>query len=373
MKRRILAAILVVALRAFAQTQSCATIDGAKMTGGTLVCNNVTNVSTVNVTGTGNPTLSGVYQFQATVSGTSSNAVTWKVNGVAGGNSSVGTISSTGVYTALNQMPSSPSLTIAATSTAGGVTGSTSATLVFGVPPQAVSSGDLDAATNWEHNHDAGTPGTTSNDTTTYPVTFQGKANSRQYSWSYTDYGGEIYHISFAADANATHFIYDTYVYLVNPEQLAQLEMDMNQVQAAGSANDTACAAGGKACTQIFGNQCDNSGNGSGNPQFDYTYTDTGSHWHAGGVYCKVQTQFAVGWHHIQYAMHQDHAGHALYDWIGLDGSYWNWPTSPNVTSNLALGWSPIGDLLLNLQFDGINSSGGSATAYTNSLQVWRW
>ena len=39
-------------------------------------------------------------QFTATVTGTTNTAVTWSVNGVAGGNSTVGTISTSGAYTA---------------------------------------------------------------------------------------------------------------------------------------------------------------------------------------------------------------------------------------------------------------------------------
>ncbi len=50
------------------------------------------------------PTTAGVIvgntqQFSATVSGATDSAVTWQVNGVTGGNSSLGTISSTGLYT----------------------------------------------------------------------------------------------------------------------------------------------------------------------------------------------------------------------------------------------------------------------------------
>src|SRR6202008_3053254 len=38
--------------------------------------------------------------FQATVTGTSNTAVTWEVNGVASGNSTVGTINTSGTYRA---------------------------------------------------------------------------------------------------------------------------------------------------------------------------------------------------------------------------------------------------------------------------------
>jgi hypothetical protein len=57
-------------------------------------------------------------QFTATVTGNSNTNVTWSVNGVGGGNSTVGTITSGGLYTAPTLAPSSPSVTIAATSQA---------------------------------------------------------------------------------------------------------------------------------------------------------------------------------------------------------------------------------------------------------------
>ena len=47
-------------------------------------------------------------QFTAAVQGVTSNAVTWMVNNVNGGNSSVGTISSSGLYTAPSTPPSTP-------------------------------------------------------------------------------------------------------------------------------------------------------------------------------------------------------------------------------------------------------------------------
>ena len=53
-------------------------------------------ISPTNVSVTGNNT----QQFSATVSGSSNTAVTWKVNGVTGGNGSTGTVTSSGLYTA---------------------------------------------------------------------------------------------------------------------------------------------------------------------------------------------------------------------------------------------------------------------------------
>ena len=62
--------------------------------------------------------LGNTQQFTAAVTGTSNTAVTWSVNGASGGNSTVGTISSTGLYTAPQDLPNPASVTIQATSQA---------------------------------------------------------------------------------------------------------------------------------------------------------------------------------------------------------------------------------------------------------------
>ena len=53
-------------------------------------------------------------QFTATVTNTNDNAITWQVNGVTGGNASVGTISYCGLYTAPSVIPNPASVTITA-------------------------------------------------------------------------------------------------------------------------------------------------------------------------------------------------------------------------------------------------------------------
>ena len=62
-------------------------------------------------------TIGQTTNFSATVSNTTNTAVTWNVNGVAGGNSSVGTISAAGVYTAPGRVPSG-TVSVSATSAA---------------------------------------------------------------------------------------------------------------------------------------------------------------------------------------------------------------------------------------------------------------
>ena len=57
-------------------------------------------------------------QFTATVLNATNKTVTWKVNGIAGGNASVGTISTSGLYKAPNSVPNPAVVTVSATSAA---------------------------------------------------------------------------------------------------------------------------------------------------------------------------------------------------------------------------------------------------------------
>jgi hypothetical protein len=83
-------------------------------------------------------------QFSVTVVNTPNTAVTWQVNGVTGGNSTVGTINANGLYTAPNTVPAPPKVTVTAISVAD-PTKSDSASVTISVtpvltvnPPQAI-------------------------------------------------------------------------------------------------------------------------------------------------------------------------------------------------------------------------------------------
>jgi hypothetical protein len=60
----------------------------------------------------------GTQAFTATVTNSSNTAVTWQVNGVTGGNATVGTISTSGLYTAPATVPSSSTVLVKAISQA---------------------------------------------------------------------------------------------------------------------------------------------------------------------------------------------------------------------------------------------------------------
>jgi len=62
--------------------------------------------------------IGGTAQFTATVRNTTNTAVTWQVNGITGGNATVGTIDTSGLYTAPTSVPSPAEVTVTAVSQA---------------------------------------------------------------------------------------------------------------------------------------------------------------------------------------------------------------------------------------------------------------
>jgi len=79
--------------------------------------------STTTVAVTISPTTASVagaatQQFTATVTGSTNTAVTWSVNGEVGGDTLIGTVSTTGLYTAPTKLPSTTTVTVTATSVA---------------------------------------------------------------------------------------------------------------------------------------------------------------------------------------------------------------------------------------------------------------
>ena len=78
-------------------------------------------------------------QFAARVAGSSNQSVSWSVNGVSGGNTTVGTISATGLYQAPATVPNPNSVQVQATSTASSSATSASAVTVNNPIPVILS------------------------------------------------------------------------------------------------------------------------------------------------------------------------------------------------------------------------------------------
>jgi len=77
--------------------------------------------------------------FTVTVTGTSNSSVTWQVNGVTGGASATGTVSSTGVYTAPATLPNPNTVTMQAVSVADSTAAGQSAVTLWNPTPVIAS------------------------------------------------------------------------------------------------------------------------------------------------------------------------------------------------------------------------------------------
>lgn len=76
-------------------------------------------------------------QFRANVLGSKNTAVTWQVNGVAGGNATVGTIDDNGMFTAPTAVPSPGTVTVTAVATADATRTATAAASILDASSQA--------------------------------------------------------------------------------------------------------------------------------------------------------------------------------------------------------------------------------------------
>lgn len=210
----------------------------------------------------------------------------------------------------------------------------------------------------WTAVYDVGTSGSSGSSTGATSLvdapSLSGQA--REFATTYKNSGGERYNVSFGHDTAATHFLYDAWVYLDGSVgDVANLEMDMNQVMADGQ-------------TVIYGFQCDGY-----SKTWDYT-TNAGTpthyddQWLKSDQACDLQQWSVDTWHHVQIAYSRDDAGNVTYESVWLDGTEQD--INATAPSSFALGWGPT--LLTDLQVDGLGAS-GSSTVYLDQLTIYRW
>jgi hypothetical protein len=221
------------------------------------------------------------------------------------------------------------------------------------IPKNAISSGDLDGSDKWNQDHDGGTPGS-SRGSTAYPASTPLYDDGRKFYMTYSDQAGERWSNTFAHDTQSNYFVLDTYVFLPNPSELKNLELDINQV----TSNDE---------TIILSTQC------SGEiGQWEYGDTvGSHDHWKSTGIKCNPAEWKANVWHHIQIGEHRDTNGFVTHDYVILDGVY---SAFKNATLESAhfLHWGP-GDLNVQFQIEGASPKSGTATAYIHKFTVYRW
>ncbi|HEY1492415.1 MAG TPA: hypothetical protein VGF35_07285, partial [Steroidobacteraceae bacterium] len=81
----------------------------------------------------------GTQAFSATVANSSNSAVTWQVGGVSGGNATLGTISSAGLYTAPNAVPAPAQVSITAVAAADATQSGTATVTITGAGGTGIS------------------------------------------------------------------------------------------------------------------------------------------------------------------------------------------------------------------------------------------
>ena len=104
----------------------------------------------VTVSGSSQVRLGSTVTFLATVSNLSNTSVTWQVNGVAGGNGTLGTISSAGVYTPPTVIPTANTMTVTAVSVGSpSLSGSAQVSILNPLPSVTAATATLVSGTSY--------------------------------------------------------------------------------------------------------------------------------------------------------------------------------------------------------------------------------
>ena len=232
------------------------------------------------------------------------------------------------------------------------VAGSQQSADTTGIPANAKASPNLDYS-HWFGIHDGGTPGG-SKGSTVFPSSTPLYDDALEFYMTYYNRGGERWSIQFAKDDAPTHFAIDTYVYIADPAQVQNLELDVNQVTSSGE-------------TVILGTQCSSL---TGTWELAYT-SGHYDHWWSSNVKCNPHAWAANQWHHIQIGMHRDGSGTVTHDWVNFDGTHSVFHEAPRPAFQ-KLGW-PLGVIVVNYQIEGESAESGSVRSYIHKMTVYRW
>jgi hypothetical protein len=223
------------------------------------------------------------------------------------------------------------------------------------IPPNATSETDVQLLPNWRIKHDPGTTGTSTGAMAVVSdPSLSGQA--QQFYTTFTNSGGELYSLTYANDSAPQNFVYDAQVWIASGTQIANLEMDNNQVIPNGD-------------TVIYAFQC--SGNSNA---WEYT-SNAGTpsspivQWNKSSQPCNPANWSTDTWHHVQISYSRDGSGNVTYHAVWLDGVEYD--INATVNSDFTLGWA-AGTLITNFQVDGAGAN-GSATLYLDDLTIYRW
>lgn len=225
------------------------------------------------------------------------------------------------------------------------------------IPSTAAVASNIQTFLNWKSWFDTGTivGSDTSASASWTPVTSPSLSGAAmRFVTTYTDNGGMLYYDDFSGskpDSTSQNWFLDTWVYVASPNNgLANVEMDLNQVLSNGD-------------TVIYGFQCD-----GWNGVWDYTWTDTGTHWTQSSQPCNPRNWTTNTWHHVQIYFSRDASENVTYHSVWFDGQQQD--INATVHSAIALAWANSN--ILNFQIDGLGAS-GSITAYLDNVAVYHW
>lgn len=223
----------------------------------------------------------------------------------------------------------------------------------------------LNNGNNWQYNHDPGTPGSITTMSTALDTVCSPDNLSRRFDISgASSNAGFIAHVSggtLQEVPNATQFIWTVPFCLSDTSHLVNFEFDMNQIQGASS------PIAGQ--TMIFGVQCDGT---SGT--WDVTSYSSGSHWPHTDQACPPHSAWTANTRHIFYAIaNRDAVGNIYYQGASFDGTFTAFTCSgaPCIeSSHAALGWSPDGGFVMNVQQDMDSSTGYAWSLWIDEVSL---
>jgi hypothetical protein len=223
------------------------------------------------------------------------------------------------------------------------------------IPSNATSETQVQLLPGWRMKHDTGTPGSSTGAMAVVSdPSLSGQA--QQFYTTFTSSGGELYSLSYGTDSAPQNFVYDAQVWIDEGSEIANLEMDNNQVIPSGD-------------TVIYAFQC------SGNAKVWEYSSNAGTptapvvKWLRSSAPCNPANWATNVWHHVQISYSRDNVGNVTYHSAWLDGV--ESPINQTVNSDFTLGWA-AGTLITNFQVDGAGAN-GSATLYLDNLTIYRW
>jgi hypothetical protein len=212
------------------------------------------------------------------------------------------------------------------------------------IPFGALTTGILDAYDDqpWKSTHDADSEGgTKSEGTTTYINAVEGRNFKVTYEGKYS---GHRFSLWCADDADSLNWCYDLEVRFAKPDEIRNMELDINQVLDDGRTviYDCQCVPNG------WEVDCWKETRAKGNPQ-----------------------QWGTGWHHVRIFCSRSADGNVT-NWIGVefDGAWRNFNYPPGNRA-LELGWDEK-RIVINFQLGSAKDS-GVMEAWARNIQVWRW